>query len=169
MANQLWTSHAILEFTGKYAFLSNFFFSWMSYLGNSCRTAEHAFQSAKSLDPVIQKQIADSTTAKTAKQRGRAIKLRPDWEEKKIQIMREVVTLKFAMNPELARLLFETGDLYLVEGNTWGDRFWGVDIRWDTGENWLGIILMEVRYNLSCGSRGDFYLSELPRLMGRRR
>lgn len=33
----------------------------------------------------------------------------------------------------------------LVESNTWGDRFWGVD---HAGENWLGRVLMETRTQL---------------------
>lgn len=39
--------------------------------------------------------------------------------------------------------LVGTGDAMLVEGNTWGDKFWGV-CRGE-GENQLGKLLMERR------------------------
>lgn len=45
--------------------------------------------------------------------------------------------------PNLQEKLLATGDAYLEEGNTWGDRIWGtVD---GQGENRLGQILMQVR------------------------
>ncbi len=57
--------------------------------------------------------------------------------------MRNVVFTKFRQHPELQSRLVATGACMLVEGNTWGDKFWGrVD-----GKclNVLGSILMEVR------------------------
>lgn len=57
-----------------------------------------------------------------------------------------LVQRKFsARNPELLRRLLDTGDLTLIEGNHWGDTFWGVDIRTGKGDNHLGMILMQVR------------------------
>lgn len=44
-----------------------------------------------------------------------------------------------------ARLL-ETGDAMLIEGNTWGDTFWGVCN--GQGLNVLGNLLMEIRQEL---------------------
>jgi len=45
----------------------------------------------------------------------------------------------------LERLL-ATGDQELIEGNTWGDRFWGVCD--GEGQNQLGRLLMELRNEL---------------------
>ena len=59
--------------------------------------------------------------------------------------MEEIVRCKFGQNEDLAMRLLATGDLPLVEGNTWGDVFWGVDTRNGRGENHLGKILMKVR------------------------
>ena len=59
--------------------------------------------------------------------------------------MRDVLRLKFADEVMAAKLL-ATGDAELVEGNTWGDRFWGVS--GGNGLNWLGRLLMEVRSDL---------------------
>jgi predicted NAD-dependent protein-ADP-ribosyltransferase YbiA (DUF1768 family) len=57
--------------------------------------------------------------------------------------MREVVKAKFDQHDDLRLMLVETGAALLVEGNTWGDKFWG---RCDgKGLNVLGSILMELR------------------------
>lgn len=65
------------------------------------------------------------------------------WDSIKDNAMREVVFAKFLQNSDLCARLLETGSAMLVEGNTWGDVYWGrVDGR---GLNRLGVILMEVR------------------------
>ena len=80
---------------------------------------------------------------------GRRVPLRPDWEQVKVGIMEEIVRAKFTQNPELAARLMATGEKILVEGNTWGDTCWGVDLRTGQGENHLGRILMKVREELA--------------------
>ena len=60
---------------------------------------------------------------------GRRVPLRPDWEEVKVGIMEEIIRAKFTQHPELAAMLLATGEKVLVEGNTWGDTCWGVDVR----------------------------------------
>jgi predicted NAD-dependent protein-ADP-ribosyltransferase YbiA (DUF1768 family) len=57
--------------------------------------------------------------------------------------MRECLVAKFGQNPELMQLLKDTGDSILIEGNSWGDQFWGVCN--SVGKNWLGKLLMEIR------------------------
>ena len=81
-----------------------------------------------------------------AKRLGGSIKERKDWEEVKVLLMSYLVVQKFAQEPFKTWLL-ETGDEELVEGNTWGDTFWGVCK--GEGENQLGIILMGIRSGLS--------------------
>ena len=73
------------------------------------------------------------------------MKLRPDWETEKISIMRALLRLKFA-DPALRAQLVATGVRPLVEGNRWGDRFWGVC--GGNGQNMLGKLLMEIRAEL---------------------
>ena len=60
--------------------------------------------------------------------------------------MKELVLQKFSTNAELKDFLLETGEAHLIEGNGWGDTFWGVS--GGKGENHLGKILMEVRQEL---------------------
>jgi ribA/ribD-fused uncharacterized protein len=104
---------------------------------------EQAFQAAKTFD-VQERQRFVGLSPASAKRRGRAVLLRPDWQEVKVDIMRQCLRSKFADANLQARLL-ATGARPLVEGNRWGDRFWGVC--GGTGRNMLGVLLMELRYN----------------------
>ena len=65
------------------------------------------------------------------------------------EVMRGLLARKFAPGTELAARLLATGDAQLVEGNTWGDRFWGVCR--GQGRNQLGQLLMERRDQLRHG------------------
>lgn len=133
------------EFTDDYGFLSNYSYSPITYEGIHYKSVEAAFQAAKTTSLETKKRIAKMKPSE-AKKRGRTLALRPDWEQVKVDIMTELVTLKFATNPELKEELLNTQDWLLVEGNWWNDTFWGVCN--GKGENHLGEILMEVRENL---------------------
>ena len=76
------------------------------------------------------------------------MRLRSDWENIKDEIMEDIVRAKFTQHTDLQELLLETGTARLVEGNTWNDRYWGVDIHSGIGKNRLGEILMKVRSEL---------------------
>jgi hypothetical protein len=89
--------------------------------------------------------ITDAPTPGESKKLGRRCPVREDWEEIKLSVMEELVRSKFS-NPKLSQKLLETNDKLLVEGNTWGDTFWGVCN--GRGENHLGKILMKVRSEL---------------------
>lgn len=133
----------IKSFTGKYWFLSNFYPCEISFDGEIYPSVEHAYQAAKTLDKKDREIIRTQKTPGRAKKYGQTVTLRDDWEEIKIGIMTELVHQKFFRNKRLQNLLYETGEQELVEGNTWGDCFWGVCNR--KGENHLGKTLMEVR------------------------
>jgi ribA/ribD-fused uncharacterized protein len=126
------------EFRGPFWFLSNF-----SDGGRYCQpTAEHQFQARKAREVRDAIWVMSAATPKEAKSRGGRIELVDHWEEIKVSVMREVLIAKFS-DPELLDMLRATGDRKLVEGNSWGDRFWGV-CRGE-GLNWLGVLLMEIR------------------------
>ena len=137
-------SGRIDEFQGEYRFLSNFFPSPVEMDGIRYGNAEAAFQAQKVLTEEEKREFSD-LPPNDAKRKGRGVRLRPDWEEVKTEMMEKVVRAKFRQNPELARLLLATGDAELVEGNSWNDRCWGVDLRTGEGENRLGRILMKIR------------------------
>lgn len=133
-------------FDGEYAFLSNFYDSPIEKDGIVYPTNEHFFQAMKTLDDEERKRIAAAETPGKAKRMGRSVKLRPDWEQSKIQIMKEGLTLKFLCHKDLAEKLVATGDVWLIEGNWWGDTYWGVCN--GVGHNMLGNLLMEIRRDL---------------------
>lgn len=133
----------ISEFRGKYYFLSNFYSSPVYYRGMTFRNAEAAFHAQKDRSRASEFTRLNPSEAKRL---GRRVRLRRDWEDIKEDIMFEVVMAKFGGSQALADALLATGDEKLVEGNTWGDRYWGVCD--GKGLNKLGGILERVRENL---------------------
>src|SRR4051794_12014978 len=73
------TAEKIDSFESQYRFLSNFYPAQVEFEGMTYPSVEHAYQSAKTLDPAIRKQIAAAPTAGEAKRLGRAQQVRPDW------------------------------------------------------------------------------------------
>jgi ribA/ribD-fused uncharacterized protein len=132
----------VLSFQGPHRFLSNFWPAPVRYGGILFPTTEHAYQAAKSDDVNEAIRVSLLKTPGDAKRVGRTLVVRENWEQIKRPIMLDVLRLKFNL-PDLRRKLLATGDVLLVEGNTWGDRYWGVCN--GVGENWLGRLLMQVR------------------------
>lgn len=133
----------ILVFRDEYFFLSNFYPVDIKINGIVYPNAEAAFQAQKTLDVEERRKFSMLKNPVQAKRLGRKVKLRDDWEEVKLDIMTEVVSQKFLQHPHLIEMLLQTGDEELVEGNKWGDRFWGVCK--GKGQNNLGKILMKIR------------------------
>ena len=122
-------------FDGEFAFLSNFYPSPITDGNLIFPTVEHYFQAAKTTNMEEYKAIAAADTPGQAKRLGRKVTLRPDWEEVKDQVMLEALRKKL--------MLLATGEEYLIEGNTWGDKYWGVC--GGIGLNHLGKLLMQIR------------------------
>ena len=136
---------SINSFKGEFCFLSNFFESPFVIGGIRFKTVEHFFQSMKTNDPKERETIIHALTPGKAKRLGRKIKLREDWDTIKIDIMKFGLIAKFEQHPDLKEKLLATDGMMLVEGNTWGDVYWGFDFKIGRGENNLGKILMELR------------------------
>ena len=132
----------ITAFLEGYFFLSNYYEVSITYNGITYQNNEAAFQAQKSTTPEAFKDLNPTE----AKKLGRQVSLRLDWESVKVKVMQEIVHEKFSQNPDLAHRLIDTGDEYLEEGNTWGDRVWGVVN--GQGANLLGQILMAERKKL---------------------
>lgn len=143
----------INRFDGDYRFLSNFWLVNIPLENVWYISTEHAYQAAKTLDENYKLRIKLAKTCGEAKKLGKNAPLRPDWEEVKISYMQYLVWYKFAMYPELGQKLLDTGDAELIEGNHWGDKFWGVCN--GVGENWLGKILMDVRAQIRRNGMAD--------------
>lgn len=157
----------IEKFRKEYFFLSNMksLDNWIETdQGFLVPTAEHAYQAAKFQDRTIHQHIAwargnqddtrmhaDGVASKELAYNlaESGVKIRSDWEVAKLGIMRVVIQQKFKKNQDLARMLVATAPEEIVEGNDWGDRFWGVDpIGSKNGDNHLGRILMQTRDEL---------------------
>lgn len=130
------------RFAGEYAFLSNSWSCPMKLDGVTYPSVEHAYQAAKTLDPVFRDMIREAVKPSYAKRLGQAAPLREGWHDIRLDVMRELVWQKFEI-PALRQALLATGSAELIEGNTWGDTFWGVCR--GVGENNLGLILMNIR------------------------
>ena len=146
----------INEFRGKNYFLSNYYTAPMTWQGTEFHSAEQAFAYAKSFcamhamaETFGAQQILDAKTPGEAKALGKKLAISVDeWDARKVMYMREIVHAKFLTAVGLAGMLVNTGAQMLVEGNDWGDTFWGrcknSESRW-VGLNTLGVILMEER------------------------
>lgn len=141
----------ITEFQGEHRFLSNFWPAPTEFEGIRYPTSEHAYQAAKTPDLNERRRIAALATPSQAKAAGRAAVHRADWEQVKFDVMERCVRDKFTRNPDLRAKLLATGGAELIEGNSWGDRVWGV-YRGE-GENRMGKILMKVRAELRASPR----------------
>ena len=136
----------INEFRGKYFFLSNFYKCEFVLDRVVWRSVEHFYQAQKTIDLTQQLAIINAPTAEEAKQLGQTTILRSDWNLVKDSVMFLGVSAKFSI-PKLRERLLATGDSTLIEGNDWGDTYWGVTEA--GGKNKLGILLMEIREKLN--------------------
>jgi len=132
----------IREFRGNNAFLSNFYYTQVSYNGKVYPTAEHAYQAQKTINEDMRETIKALSSPARAKAVGEVLPLRANWDRIKLAIMHEIVWVKF-QEPSLRAALLSTSDEPLIETNAWNDTFWGICR--GVGNNWLGVILMLVR------------------------
>jgi len=135
----------IQDFKDEFRFLSNFYPCKVVVDDIEYPSSEHAYQAQKTTDVCKRKVIATLETPGMAKSAGRALTIREDWQDIKLSVMFGVLMAKFTQNKNLREMLLATEDTWLVEGNTWGDEFWGKDLKKHQGENWLGRLLMLVR------------------------
>ncbi|MCL2106427.1 MAG: Cas9 inhibitor AcrIIA9 family protein [Oscillospiraceae bacterium] len=145
------TTNPITRFEGEYSFLSNFHECEISHDDLVFQSVEAAFQSMKC--QAHEERIPfQQMTASEARQAGRKVQLRPDWEEQKLHIMYALVTEKFS-SPDLRQKLLGTGEAKLLEGNNWHDNYWGScgcpQCKGTPGHNYLGKILTRVRGDLA--------------------
>lgn len=135
----------IQMFRGEFFFLSNMYKTAIIYDGFKYQSSEAAYQAQK-CKKEEDKIVFTLLNGIDSKERGRKIDIREDWDQVKVNIMREILYAKFTQNETLKEKLIETGDTLLIEGNNWNDTFWGVCNGY--GENMLGKLLMELRTEL---------------------
>lgn len=119
-------------------------------------SVEHAFQAAKTYSAEEREAFRrPGLKAWEAKQMGRVVTLRKNWEASKVAVMAQLLDIKF-QNPELRAQLLASAPKMLMEGNYWHDNFWGVcfcprsskGCQGASGVNTLGKLLMNLRTSL---------------------
>jgi len=137
------TETSIFGFFEQYRFLSNFHLVPVYYEGLLYPSTENAYQASKFNQN--EREVFTSISPAESKRHGsnNAMKYTADgWEEKRLEIMTELLLIKFN-DPIMKRRLLLTDAMYLEETNYWGDVYWGV--YYGDGENNLGKILMKIR------------------------
>lgn len=142
----------ISRFSGKHAFLSNFYLCEVTYDGGDYPSVEHAYQAAKAIDPQERLEIARCSTPARAKRLGQRVKMYNEWDQMKLDVMLVLLSRKFVR--ERALWLVGTHPEELIEGNNGHDNFWGTCVCEQCGNrgyNHLGKLLMVVRDQLMKG------------------
>jgi hypothetical protein len=139
----------IYSFDGDYRFLSNFHPCTIKVRWNDeiieVPSVEHAYQATKCLNRPDFDKVCTAKTPGQAKRIGKTVVMLPDWDGIKVSVMRGLLIQKFN-DKVLRKMLLDTKREELIEGNTWGDRFWGVCK--GEGQNNLGKLLMDIRTDL---------------------
>lgn len=135
----------IEKFEDEYFFLSNFYPCYVEWEGFIFSSSENAYQASKVPIHLRDEKWRTHTTitAAASKKLGRRLPLRDDWNQVKDGIMDGILTAKFDQHPDLKKKLLATYLSELIEGNWWGDVYWGVCK--GVGKNKLGIALMILR------------------------
>jgi ribA/ribD-fused uncharacterized protein len=144
----------------QFGFLSNYHDAPIVIDGETWRSTEFYYQAQKSVDPEYREAIRNATSSDHAKGigsdprrsrksrkrswfQGRLEKMRADWDDIKLSVMRQAVAAKFGQNADLRAKLLATGDAEIIEDSTHDD-FWGLG-RDGAGTNWMGRLLMQLR------------------------
>lgn len=133
----------INEFQGEYRWLSNFVECDIEYNGFIYPSVENAYQAAKMKNKEDALKFLNVTSGR-AKQMAKTLPIRDDWGKLKIYYMREFLIQKFSQKP-YKDLLMNTCGLDIIEGNRWGDKYWGVCLKTNNGQNNLGKLIMGIR------------------------
>lgn len=141
----------ILSFSGGHKWLSNFAPCRIFFEGEWYESVEHAYQASKSFDLAYRERVRKASVVE-AKRMGKtsvlkaAGLLRHDWcDEVMLSIMEALLRQKFSQ-VFFFKKLKETVGRELIEGNWWGDTFWGFCR--GKGFNHLGKIIMKIRDEL---------------------
>lgn len=135
------------SFSGENRWLSNFDECEITFEDVKYRSIENAYQASKTLS-ISDRRALVTMSAGQAKRAGEKLKMRSDWEDIKVAIMTDLLEQKFS-KPRYRKLLLDTGDKEIREGNTDNGLFWGVNVQSGEGQNTLGKIIMKIRQDIS--------------------
>lgn len=137
---------SIKFYTPEYYVFNNFSAHAIEFRGKLYPTCEHAYQAAKCTDPEGQEAIRHARSPLEAKRLAnetyRAAK-DPEWRDKKVAVVEEILRTKLAQHSEAREALRKSGQEDIVEDSP-TDYFWGVGAD-GTGKNVLGKLWMKLR------------------------
>src|SRR5687767_5891479 len=124
----MWTrkpSRSITAFRGPHRMLSNFWVCKVKYAHELYPSVEHAYQCQKTMDWQWHTRIETALSPLIAQREGRKAPLIEGWDRMKVRVMHDILIEKFKQNEECRDVLMATKGVDLIEGNNWGDTFWG--------------------------------------------
>lgn len=145
MHHKLDNDSQVFFYEQEFYVLSNFSAFALFWKGIRFDTSEAAYHWEKFPDRPERNAIIKATSAHSAykiAEHNRHLR-RPDWDDVKVDIMREILREKASQHEYVLRKLLETGDRLLIE-DSWRDDFWGWGPNRD-GQNMLGKLWMEIR------------------------
>lgn len=111
--------NAITDFHNEFYWLDNMYLVSVDWSRNVVfNSTEQGFVYFKTTNLATRKEILTIGDPYEVKALGRAMKMRPDWDNIKYGVMYELVRQKFHQHPKLRKKLLATGDRVLIEGNT---------------------------------------------------
>jgi N-glycosidase YbiA len=125
---------------------SNYYKSRFFMYGRWWNWSEAPYQAAKTTVQSEIDEIWQAVKANDTRLLGQKVTMRPDWDQIKKQVMKEVCLAKFLQNSDLRKILMDTGTEDLIEDSP-VDWYWGCG-KDGTGQNMLGKVLMELREEL---------------------
>ncbi|AFB83897.1 GTP cyclohydrolase II [Vibrio phage VPT02] len=142
------------SFRGEHAFLSNMFPVVIEHDGITYPSSENLYQAFKTPERRERKLIAKLPPNQSKNYwKFNAIKT-PNFHKDKLKYMEIALRAKFEDPYLAAALIMGTKDAELIEGNWWGDGFWGVSDKTGHGHNHLGKLLMKIREELNGRTEG---------------
>lgn len=115
-------------------------------------SVEQAYMAWKTVD-IYTRTLIQKMTPKEAKRftHEEGFPFRADYsDEGRLAIMEILVRQKYSeRNPDLMVALIASGSATIIEGNTWGDTFFGLCLKTGVGANHLGRITMKRRDELT--------------------
>jgi N-glycosidase YbiA len=142
-------------YTPDFFVFNNFSAHAIEYEGELYPTSEHAYQAAKCTDSSGRKAIRDARSplqAKTLSNGTYRGARDPDWDQKKVAVLQEILRAKIAQHPEAREALHASGREDIVEDSP-TDYFWGEGAD-GTGLNMLGKLWMKLRDELAVSETG---------------
>ena len=122
--------------------LSNFAYSPFELDGRKWTSVEHYYQAQKAIAPAEADAVRDAPSPMAARQLGRRVAIRPDWDAVKDDVMARALRAKFTQHAPSRQKLLATGDDELHEDAAY-DPHWG-----GQGRDRLGQLLTGLRGEL---------------------